>query len=170
VVKSTGRSSRGPRFCSGHPQGGSQPSVTPVSGNLLLSLDLCGSQAYTCNSCTQPKYPNLLKKNYPNRTSELYVLPIRGFTSSRIWASILSLLVQSGMTSFGGVEPNRISSFPAPITSSRKMSCRASRCLFLPLASLCADVLINVTNLSVPIFQSQDCSRVKDDWRRYDCF
>jgi hypothetical protein len=37
IVKSTGRYSRGPRFCSQHPHGSSQLSVIPVSGDLTPS-------------------------------------------------------------------------------------------------------------------------------------
>ena len=36
-MKSTGCSYRGPGFGSQHPLGGSQPSITPVSGNPLLA-------------------------------------------------------------------------------------------------------------------------------------
>jgi hypothetical protein len=43
-VKSTDFSSRGSRFESQHPHGGSQPSETPVSGDLMSSSDLLGHQ------------------------------------------------------------------------------------------------------------------------------
>ena len=39
MVKSIGCSSRGPEFNSQHPHGGSQPSVTPVLGDLMPSFD-----------------------------------------------------------------------------------------------------------------------------------
>ena len=40
-------SSRWPRFHSQHPHNGSQPSVTPVPGNLTPSSDLFGHQKHT---------------------------------------------------------------------------------------------------------------------------
>lgn len=45
LLKSTGCSSREPRFDSLHPHRGSQLSVTLVPGNLIPSSELCGHQA-----------------------------------------------------------------------------------------------------------------------------
>lgn len=42
AVKSTGYSSRGSRFDSLHPHGGSQPSVIPVLGNVMPFSGLHG--------------------------------------------------------------------------------------------------------------------------------
>ena len=46
-LRSTGCSSRGPRFNSQHPHGSSQVSVTPVPGDLIPSSGLHGHQAHT---------------------------------------------------------------------------------------------------------------------------
>ena len=50
VVKSTECSSRGPRFVSQHPQGGSQLSVTPVPSGPKPCSSLCGT--HTCGTNT----------------------------------------------------------------------------------------------------------------------
>ena len=42
MVKSAGCSCKEPRFNSQHPHGGSQPSITPAPGDLMLSSGLCG--------------------------------------------------------------------------------------------------------------------------------
>lgn len=48
MVKSTGFSFRGPGFDSQDPCGGSQPSTTPVLGDLKLSSGLPGHRACVC--------------------------------------------------------------------------------------------------------------------------
>lgn len=53
VIKYTGCPCRGPRFKSQYPHGGSQLSVTPVSGNLTPSSDPLGHQAHIWCSCKQ---------------------------------------------------------------------------------------------------------------------
>ena len=56
MVKSTGCSSRGPRFYSQHPHGNSQVSVTPIPEDTMLFCPLCASPCtcYTdiCTSTT----------------------------------------------------------------------------------------------------------------------
>ena len=47
VVKTTGCSSRRPKFCAQHPHGGPQMLVTPVPEDLIPSSGLCVHQAYT---------------------------------------------------------------------------------------------------------------------------
>jgi hypothetical protein len=46
VVKNTGCSSKGSEFDSQHPYSGSQPSVTPVPGDLMSSSGLFGYQGH----------------------------------------------------------------------------------------------------------------------------
>jgi hypothetical protein len=67
VVKSTSCTSRRPGFYSWGPHGSSQTSVTPVSGNLMLSLasagtrHVCAAQVYM-----QRKYTYRMKKDKIN--------------------------------------------------------------------------------------------------------
>ena len=55
-------SSRGPRFDSQHPRGGSQPTIAPVSGDSLPSSGLHGYQASKWYVDMQAKYPYVHNK------------------------------------------------------------------------------------------------------------
>ena len=68
VVKSTGCSSRGPRFEPQHPHVGSQPSITPAPGDLVTSSGLEGH--YTqCGAYTHMQTKHLTHiKNKINKS------------------------------------------------------------------------------------------------------